>query len=68
MPADRSKMTLVTEYESVGTQPFAPKILRGVQLPSPGYPSFKTLGVIELKYDYVYVQKQQFQKCMVMIP
>ena len=37
-------------------------------MPSPGYPTFKSLGVIELHYDSVYVHKQAFQKCMVVIP
>ena len=63
LPTDRSNLTLNSEYESVGSEAFSPKILPGVKLPSPGYPSFKTLGVIELKYDSVYVQKQEFQKC-----
>ena len=65
---DFSKLKVETEYENVGQTAFSPKILPRVKLPSPGYPSFKTLGVIELKYDSVYVQKQMFQKCMVVIP
>ena len=52
---DLSDLRIETEYEQVGTEAFVPKILPGVSLPSPGYPSFTTLGVIELKYDYVYV-------------
>lgn len=39
-----------------------------MRTPSPGYPTFKTLGVIELKYEGVYVKKQMFQKCLVVIP
>ena len=57
---DYSKLILETDYENVGTEAFAPRILPGVKLPSPGYPTFKTLGVIELRYDSVYVQKQMF--------
>lgn len=60
LSADYSKLKVETEYENVGQTAFAPKILPKVKLPSPGYPSFKTLGVIELKYDSVYVQKQMF--------
>lgn len=55
LKADYTKLTLDTNYENVGTEAFAPKILPGVKLPSPGYPTFKTLGVIELKYNSVYV-------------
>ena len=29
-------------------------------MPSPGYPTFKSLGVIELHYEGVYVHKQMF--------
>lgn len=68
LKADLTKLELDTNYENVGTEAFSPKILPGVKLPSPGYPTFKTLGVIELKYDSVYVQKQEFKKAMVVIP
>ena len=54
---DYSSLSINTEYENVGQTPFSPKILRNVRTPSPGYPTFKTLGVIELKYDGVYVKK-----------
>ena len=50
-------MILETEYESVGQDSFEPKILPRVKLPCPGYPSFKTLGVIDLKTDHVYVRE-----------
>ena len=68
LKADQTLLTLNTDYENVGTEAFSPKILPGVKLPSPGYPTFKTLGVIELKYESVYVQKQEFKKAMVVIP
>lgn len=60
LKADLTRLTIDTNYENVGTEAFQPKILQGVKLPSPGYPTFKTLGVIELKYNSVYVQKQEF--------
>ena len=68
LPSDQTQLTLDTNYENVGTEAFAPKILPGVKLPSPGYPTFKTLGVIELKYNSVYVQKQEFKVAMAVVP
>lgn len=65
---DFTKLTINAEYEKVGETSFVPKILRNVRTPCPGYPTFKTLGVIELKYEGVYVRKQMFQKCLVVIP
>ena len=61
-------MTLNSEYESVGTEAFKPEILKGVELPSPGYPTFKTLNVIDLEIDRVTVQKVSFEKFLVVVP
>ena len=59
---------LNSEYESVGTDSFYPTILNGVQLPCPGYPSFKTLNIIDLEIDRVNVQKVPFEKFLVTMP
>ena len=68
LSADLSKLKIETDYENVGQTAFESRILKNVKLPSPGYPTFKTLGVIELHYESVYVKKQLFKKCLVVIP
>ena len=57
LSADLSKLKIETDYENVGQTAFESRILKNVKLPSPGYPTFKTLGVIELHYESVYVKK-----------
>ena len=57
-----------TEYENVGTDSFKAVILPGVELPCPGYPTFKTLNVIDLEVDRINVQKVPFEKFLVIIP
>jgi 5'-3' exonuclease len=49
---DYSQVSIVREYENVGTKAFEPKILPGVKHPCPGYPSFKYLNVISLEPDH----------------
>jgi len=58
----------VREYENVGTKAFEPKILPGVKHPSPGYPSFKYINVIELEPDHKFVQKVSFVTQLVVMP
>ena len=65
---DCSSLMLNSEYESVGTDSFKPMLLKGVELPCPGYASFKTLNAIDLEVDRVTVQKVSFEKFLVVIP
>lgn len=39
------------DYKSLGEEGFSCKQLAGVKTPSAGYPTFKTLNVIDIHYD-----------------
>ena len=49
---DLTQVTLIKEYENVGTMSFKSALLPGVKKPSPGYPSFEYLGIRELQNDH----------------
>jgi len=65
---DLSQVTLLSEYEKVGSMNFESRLLKGVVHPSPGYPSFKYLNIIEMEQDYKVVQKVPFLRHMVKVP
>jgi hypothetical protein len=65
--ADMTSVQLVSEYERVGQISFESKLLKGVQHPCPGYPSFKYLGIQELMADHKVVQKVNFVQWLVVM-
>jgi hypothetical protein len=65
---DLTTTKLVSEYAEVGKLSFEPELLKGVVHPSPGYPSFKYLGIQELEPDHKVVQKVSFIQQLVVMP
>ena len=65
---DNTQVKLIDEYASVGDNSFVSKLLPGCISPSPGYPSFKQLNIIDIEYENVVVRKVQFKKLLVKIP
>jgi len=65
---DFTAVTLIKEYENVGSMCFKSALMPGVKKPMPGYPSFEWLGVQELEPDHKVVQKVSFVRHMVKVP
>lgn len=65
---DLSVATFNNDYANVGQNCFNSKLLPGVNLPSPGFMSFKYLNVIDFEVDQVIVQKKSFERILVKIP
>lgn len=66
--ADHSRVKTLNDYEQVGSLNFQSKLLPRVSVPSPGYPSFKYLGITELEIDYKSIHKVSFVRLMVRVP
>ena len=66
---DQDFSTLEKEpCESIGRQAFESRILPGIVMPSPGYPTFTAMGVTELLPDSVRFRDQRYRTFLAIIP